>query len=181
MYRIVCNDLDVKDLYVGSTKNFKVRKNKHKSDSTNEKTAHQKKYQIIARNGGWNNWSMVKIEDFECETKLDANTRERYWLEHYNATMNTVIPSRSDAEYYRQYRQDNKDTIKEYKSQYCQDNRDERFKYSRQYYQDNKDTMNTKHDCDICGGKYTHSSKTRHFKFQKHIIALDILRNVSGI
>ena len=31
IYKIVCNDLNVKDIYVGSTTDFTKRKNKHKS------------------------------------------------------------------------------------------------------------------------------------------------------
>jgi len=37
MYKIVCDDLDVKFNYVGSTQNFTRRKCQHKSDSNNEK------------------------------------------------------------------------------------------------------------------------------------------------
>ena len=40
IYKIVCNDLEVKDIYVGSTSNFRNRKNKHKIKCNNEKTKH---------------------------------------------------------------------------------------------------------------------------------------------
>jgi predicted GIY-YIG superfamily endonuclease len=149
MYRIVCNDLTVKDVYVGSTKNFKVRKSNHKSESMNEKTNHKKVYKMITKHGGWDNWSMLKIEDFECETRLDARKRERYWLEHYNATMNTLTPSRERSEWTADY--------------------------SRQYRQDNRDVINAqkkiKHDCEVCDGRYSNDNKARHFKSQKHLRA----------
>ena len=47
-----------------------------------------------------------------------------------------------------------------------------RQEYGKQYYQDNREahrTYNTtKHNCSICGGKYTNSSKSTHVKTKKH-------------
>ena len=92
VYKIVSNDLDVKYTYVGSTMNFTRRKCRHKRNSKNEKRAHLKLYSTINEHGGWNNWSMIKIEMCICETTLDARKRERYWYEELNANMNTYRP-----------------------------------------------------------------------------------------
>ena len=38
IYKIVCNDLNIKDCYIGSTTSFTKRKNRHKSNCNNKKT-----------------------------------------------------------------------------------------------------------------------------------------------
>jgi len=77
IYKLVCNDLDVKYTYVGSTKDFTRRKCQHKNYSKKEKKIHQKLYSTINDHGGWENWTMVKIESCICDSYLDARKRER--------------------------------------------------------------------------------------------------------
>ena len=38
IYKLVCQDLDIKEVYVGSTTNFRIRKNSHKTKCGNEKS-----------------------------------------------------------------------------------------------------------------------------------------------
>jgi len=79
MYKIVCNDLNVKECYVGHTINMTKRKCCHKSACNNEKNRHHnlKIYQIIRQNGGWSNWSMILVEKFPCEDKYQACKKRR--------------------------------------------------------------------------------------------------------
>jgi hypothetical protein len=55
IYKIVCNDLTITDLYVGNTTNFTKRKGQHKNSCINEKSKsyNLKIYKIIRENGGW--------------------------------------------------------------------------------------------------------------------------------
>ena len=94
IYKIVCNDLNIKDIYVGSTTNFIGRKRQHKKNCCNniKKTENCKIYKFIKENGGWNNWSMFEIEKFECNDGNEARTRERYWYEILNANLNSQRP-----------------------------------------------------------------------------------------
>jgi len=130
IYKIVCNDLTVTDLYVGSTTDFRKRKCAHKSRCDNANGSHYnlKIYTIIRANGGWSNWTMVEIEKYTtCLDGNEARARERYWLELLNANMNMVIPSRSKKEYKiinKEYKIINKDKIKEYNKEYNKANRD---------------------------------------------------------
>ena len=66
IYKLVCNDVDVKDIYVGSTCNFRGIKWKHKYDhhNTNSKNRNCKVYQYIRANGGFQNWSQILVENF---------------------------------------------------------------------------------------------------------------------
>lgn len=140
IYKIVCNDLNIRDLYVGSTTGFKERKSKHKSVCNNpdSQNYHLKVYQFIRNNGGWDNWSMIMIERYpDCIDNNDRDKRERYWIEQLNATLNKQMPGRSIQEYH----QNNKDVIATWQK--------------------------TKHACD-CGGSFTNINKSTHLKTKKH-------------
>ena len=138
VYKIVCKDLDVKECYVGSTTNFRKRKNLHKlASNTPSYRLNYYVYQFIRANGAWDNWDMVLIEKYPCECKLELHKRERYWIEKLHASLNNRIPTQSRKEYL----ENNKETIKE--------------------------KQNKKHTCS-CGGKYTYVNKLTHFKSKKH-------------
>ena len=64
IYKLVCNDLSIKDLYVGYTTDFTSRKRSHKNRSLNPNDSKHnlKVYKMIRENGDWNNWSMIEIE-----------------------------------------------------------------------------------------------------------------------
>jgi hypothetical protein len=127
-YRIVCNDLNIKDCYIGHTTNFIKRKQCHKSECNNElsKLYNYKVYKFIRENGGWNNWSMIMIEQISCENFNEACKLERKFLEELNATLNNNIPSRTKKE----YKEDNKDKIKEDNKQYRENNKEQKKEYN---------------------------------------------------
>ncbi len=114
IYKIVCNDLNVKDIYIGSTTNFIKRKTAHKNATMNEKHPkhNAKKYQFINENGGWNNFTMLEIEKYPCVDGNEARLRERYWFEQLQATLNTYRPiiSKEEADIrLKTYKEDNKE------------------------------------------------------------------------
>jgi hypothetical protein len=94
IYKIVCNDLNIKESYIGSTINFRQRKHTHKSYCINEKSEKHKLkiYQTIRANGGWDNWNMIEIEKYSCEDGNEAKTRERYWIEKMQSSLNMNRP-----------------------------------------------------------------------------------------
>ena len=61
IYKIVCKDLNVKDVYVGHTTDFIRRKRQHNSVCNCETSLRHnlKVYQLIRDSGGWENWSMI--------------------------------------------------------------------------------------------------------------------------
>jgi hypothetical protein len=106
IYKLVCNDIEIKDIYVGATTDMIRRKAHHKYCCTN--TAYKNKvYQTIRQNGGFKNWTMLEVEKFSCNNKMESDIRERYWLESLSCNLNMHIPSRDMKEYY-QYYQNNK-------------------------------------------------------------------------
>ena len=77
IYKLI--NYDYPDLvYVGSTTNFTKRKQGHKERCLNEKSKKHnlKLYVSIREYGGWENWSMIKICDYPCETDVKQNKKK---------------------------------------------------------------------------------------------------------
>ena len=76
-YKIVCNDFDVKDCYVGHTINFTERKAHHKKvcNGENYKQHHYKIYETIRANGGIGNWNMIEIEKRIVSSQREAERK----------------------------------------------------------------------------------------------------------
>ena len=160
------NDL----LYVGHTTNFTKRKYEHKSGVNNEKgnAYNHKVYQMIRENGGWLDFNMVEVKDFPCENNRQATTEEDRIMREMKATLNTIRASHSRKE----YRQDNKEQIKEYKQQSYEKNKEQIKERVREYNEKNKEKIQEHKNkvclC-ICGKEYTHSHKLRHERTQFHL------------
>ena len=87
IYKICCNDLQIKEIYIGSTCNFTQRKYSHKRVCNNEllKTpcVNSKLYKFIRENGGWDNWDMIELKKYP--------------------TLNKQVPSRTKKEYQKEF------------------------------------------------------------------------------
>ena len=154
IYKIVCNDVNVKELYVGHTTNFIQRKSHHKSNcnNINSKDYNIYVYQFIRNNGGWDNFNMIEIEKYPCNDRMEACKKERYWIETLNATLNKVIPSRTlkeyrednkskKTEYNKEYYDNNKSKIIEQTKNYYKNNKSKKLKYNKEYYNNNKSNI----------------------------------------
>ena len=140
MYKIVCNDVNVKDFYVGHTCNWVQRTCDHKRSVNNNDRGdyNTKKSVFIRENGGWDNWTIVLIEDYPCENKLIASQRERYWIETLGATLNMTIPSRTVKEQKQIYYQKNKEHILQQCKNYVENNKEKQLAYQKKYREDIK-------------------------------------------
>ena len=139
IYKIVCNDLKIDDLYVGYTTEFTNRKSMHKTHCNLEthKNYNVKLYQMIRDNGGWSNWSMIEIEKYPCADSNEARARERYWYEILNANLNTVCPFLNEEEKKINARASAKKHYEENKDKnqkYYEENRDKNLKIRKEYY-----------------------------------------------
>jgi hypothetical protein len=162
MYKIVCKDLSITDLYVGSTTSFTKRKTAHKYSSShpNKSNYHYKIYETIRNNGGWNNWEMLEIEKFPCNDGNESRTRERYWVEELQPKMNTKSPLVTQEElkeYHcnyaksekfkincKIYRDNNKAKINEYFKKRRETHKDEIKERKKIYYEENKEAISEK-------------------------------------
>ena len=145
IYKLCCRDPTVKEVYVGSSKNLRVRKSQHKNkcNTQNCKEYSYKVYQFIRANGGFQNFDIVQLEEANFDTKYELRARERHYLELLNATLNKCVPNRTNAESVKNYFINNRDEIK----------------------------IKHKIKCNcVCGGKYTHQGKVQHFRTNKHLL-----------
>ena len=94
IYKIICNDPSINDVYVGHTTNFVQRKHGHKQNCINEKlpSYNCKLYNIIRQNGGWSNWRMEIINFYNCKNQYEARIKEQEHFTLLNATLNSVEP-----------------------------------------------------------------------------------------
>jgi hypothetical protein len=149
IYKIVCNDLEVTDLYVGSTSNFTKRKNSHKNRCCNKihKEYNEKVYQTIRANGGWSNWSMIEIEKFPCKDSNEARARERYFYEELEATLNVRCPMRTKEdlkEWQKKYYEEHREEKREYMKKYTEEHAEERQEYMKKYEEEHREEKNRK-------------------------------------
>jgi len=184
IYKIVCNNPEITDCYVGSCQSFRTRKSKHKHTCNNEnnKNYNLNVYQFIRNNGGWSNWSMLAIEQIEYTIKHELLMRERYHLERLRATLNKQIPSRTKQEYceynktqineqQKQYREANKEQINEQKKQWYEANKTQISEQQKQYYEANKTQISERNKQLItcaCGKSSTKINIPRHNKSIYH-------------
>lgn len=183
IYKLCCLDPSITDIYVGSTTNFRTRKNQHKSKCHKEgsKNYNLYVYQFIRNNGGWENWDMIQLHSFEHVDMKTTRAVEREYFEKLGATLNTIYPMRGRDEYLkdpevksgavercRQWRLDNPEKNKDMRHTYYVANRDELKKKAKLNYEKNKTKINETVQCE-CGSKHSASGTKRHQKTIKHL------------
>jgi len=145
IYKIVCLDSTITDVYVGSTTDFNKRKRQHKYCCYNEnnKDYNLKIYETIRANGGWDNYNIIEIESYPCENDEQQRERERYWYDILKPSMNSQLPlstkeerKESDKEYNKEYKKTEK-----YK-EYLEKNREKRNQNQREYREKTREKRN---------------------------------------
>lgn len=186
IYKVCCNDISITDIYIGSTTNFRNRKSQHKNccNNENDKKHNYKIYQFIRENGGFDNWNMIMIEEYNCENKRELEKRERYWIEELKSNLNSMIPTRTHKEYVEQ----NKDKISESNKQrynknieerknkrliYYYANKEKSNEYCKEYYEKKKTEISNKRREDKiiceCGSVVRKGNLKRHYTSKKHL------------
>ena len=159
IYKFVCNDITIPNIYVGSSTDFTKRKSGHKTSCNNENNKEYNKYlyQFMRENGGWDNWTLLKIYDYPCQNRFELELEERRYMEILQSDLNKVVPTRT----YKEWCTDNKESIKE---------------KMKDYHSNNKEKIQTQKNavecCPKCGCNYTHSNKSWHLKSKQHIDAI---------
>jgi hypothetical protein len=178
IYKIVCRDILIVEKYVGSTTNFKARKNQHKGACRNEKSKchNYKLYKFIRNSGGWENWDMVEVHRQSCTDSLELHKIERNYIELLGATLNYSIPCRTPEE----WRDCNKDYKVTYDKEYREKNKEKEIINNKEYYILNKDRIllatktyreNNKEKISIKGKKYRENNVDKRAKYAKEYFA----------
>ncbi len=132
VYKIVCLDPTITDLYVGSTTNLIRRKCAHKNTCININNKHHNLYvyTFIRDNGGFENWQFVVVRRYNnIKTKEELLRKKRKYIDKLKPTLNKRLPLQTPAEYYvknkekiieqvKEYRLENKEKVAEYQKEY---------------------------------------------------------------
>ena len=181
IYKLCCKDTSITEIYVGSTTNFTQRKRTHKNTCNNSnpngKGYNYKVYQFIRENYGWDNWDMVLIEYYPCETELELGRRENYWKQELQASLNTQTPHiyENMKEANKQYAQAHKKEKKNYQKEYYEANKEVIAEKQKKYQQANKEKISTRHKQIItceCGCDVSKVNMKRHKTSAKHLSIL---------
>lgn len=167
IYKIRCNDESVLDFYVGHTSNFRIRKNGHKSRVESDKS---KVYEMIRANGGWENWTMIEVEVYPCNSSTEARIREEYWRETLQAKLN-VKRAYCSEENYKKYYEEHKEEKLAYQKQYQQENVEQFSTYQKHYRVENADKIKAQRSQLIncgCGAIFQLTEKSRHERTTTH-------------
>ena len=134
IYKLVCLDTNITDIYIGSTTNFKSRKSRHKQNTN--KNLNIRVYNFIRQYGGWSNWKMIEIETYSCSNKRELEKREFELIQELKPTLNckTNFYTLTKKEYYKMWKQQNRESLREYQNEYAKTNKDKKKEYDRQRY-----------------------------------------------
>lgn len=172
IYKIVHKtNPDDYDVYVGHSTDIQSRKWDHKKSCNNEnsKMYNFKVYQYIRENGGWDNFEIIEIEKYPCNSRNEACQKEQEWCYKLNSKLNTDIPNRTPKEWW----EDNKERLKILNKQWRTNNREYINEKMRDYRKNNLEKMREyekqKATCDNCGSIVRKSDIARHKKTQKCI------------
>jgi len=166
IYKLCCLDPTITDVYVGSTVNFRGRKGAHKSKCNTSKGDGLRLYEFIRANGGFENWDMIVLEyNIHFIERHTLCSRERYWLEKLNASLNSIRPIRTNTD----ARADSR--------AYYNANREQMIARVRHHQLNNRtETLAVKNkrvECD-CGITHSASNKINHLRTLKHKAWQDI-------
>ena len=180
IYKLCCKDPSITDCYVGSTCNVRTRRDRHRRRCVyeSEKGYNLRLYQFIRAHGGWDNWTMVVLEEFSCETRVQRNTREHEWFQRLRdiATLNSCVPGAfavagSKDQYMKDRYAEKRDELNAKSRVYHHANKDRMNSLSRQYRIDHHDEVRAKANqpipCDHCGEVVARGGMSRHKQTQK--------------
>jgi len=85
IYKIICKDINKKEIEIDYTNNLTVRRNLHKKHSKNLNYTKNNYYNYIRENGGWDNFDTIVLEKYNGVDVDDVKKRIYEWKN------NTVI------------------------------------------------------------------------------------------
>jgi len=191
IYKIVCLDPNIDDIYIGSTISLTTRCLSHMRNTINKthKIYHRKFYTFIRDSGGYENWEMQVIKQFKCETRKELLKEEQKYIDELKPSLNTGTAFTTEEEKEKQVKkwyQDNKEKLIKKSRKWHQDNKEKQNAKAKIYRQDNKEKMKelnykwyqenkerqkekakVSYNCE-CGSIINKCVKARHNRTEKH-------------
>jgi hypothetical protein len=157
IYTIRCK-YDDELIYVGSTINtLAKRMGQHRGASIKKATC---LYNVVCSD--WDNWYIELYENYACNNKEELFKKEGEVIREIS-TINNKIAGRTPKE----YKQDNREKIRERDKQYYQDNKEYFIKKSKEYRLANPNKIAEKTICNICSCEVTKYGLKKHKKTKK--------------
>jgi hypothetical protein len=161
---------DENEVYYGSTCQLLCKRmDTHRSGYTSWKAGKHNKassYELFEKYGV-ENCKIYLVELYPCETKEELFAREGYYIKN-NKCVNKNVAGRTSKERYK----DNKTEICKNQKQYYEDHwveiNEKQKKYTLENIDKIKEYRQTKNVCN-CGGQYTNSDRSKHYKTKMHI------------
>ena len=134
IYKIYCIDESIEDIYIGSTNNIYHRLRSHKSNCYNIKRPHYncKVYQFIREHGGFDNWLMEVIDEWDCQDG-DKEQIEQLYISTCEPELNdrkSYMSEEETKEYNKQrckqYNIEHKEKMKQYRIEYQLNNKEKK-------------------------------------------------------
>ena len=158
-------------IYIGSTTKqyLSQRMEKHRSGYNRwkqEKSSNVTAYKLFEEYG-IDNCQIVLLELYPCNSKDELNAKESNFIRTLEC-VNKVIPDRTMQE----YRDDNKEKIKDDNKIYYQKNKIEIIEKVKLYRQENIEKINSHRNQQItceCGCSFQLKNKARHLQSKKHL------------
>ena len=93
IYKMVCKDPTITDIYIGYTCNIYREKYNHKLKCNNPKynTHNSYKYRFIRDHGGIINWDLIQIIAYPCENKRQLEAQQHKFIEKYLPSLNSEL------------------------------------------------------------------------------------------
>ena len=139
IYKIVCNISH--NIYIGSTISIlSHRLSQHKNNYKfylEGKFHYLTSYDIIKNN----DYRIELLEHYPCNNRNELETQEREYIDD-NICVNITIPTRTQKESGKIYREKNKEKKKEYRKKWEEDNKEHRKQYHKERYEVNKERLN---------------------------------------
>ena len=124
------------EIYIGSScQSLQKRFQQHK-DSMNDSYKKHRKLYVKMIEFGIEHFYIEEIEKCPCNNLEELRKRERHYIMERQPVLNTEIPLRTAKE----WREDNKEYIREVKKDYHLQNKDKFNEKCKKWHQDNKDT-----------------------------------------
>lgn len=156
IYKIISYQTD--KVYIGSTAqplSARLGSHRRKLKSFKNGTYHYvSSFEILK----YEDHKIILIENYPCNSREELLSRESHYIKITDC-VNKKIEGRTQ----NQWREDNKDYIKERDRKYREENKD-KIKQKQEKY---KEWRRTVINCE-CGGKYQNANKAKHLATEKH-------------
>jgi hypothetical protein len=182
IYKMVCNTTGL--TYYGSTceptlaRRLAVHVHVHKCRKSGKKSTIYTSIKVMEAG----NYTIVLVESFPCDSKMELHRRERYYIEN-NECVNKVIPTRTVEEWrlvnkeklnkkQNEYNILNREKINKRQIEYSLLHREKNVEYQVEYRLKNKEKLRDFNKilttCALCGSTHTKVNKSKHLKSNKH-------------